>query len=111
MWRSSSLRLAGVSQTPSLQAQQALTVTQNKLGDLWYRLGNLESARGLYKEALNRRKTICESSSSDMTAQIDYALSLAKVADIEQVRIFPWISTPSNRCLEQGRLAGPRLGY
>lgn len=69
----------------SLQVQQTLTVTQNKLGDLWYSLGKLESAQIFYRQALQRRKALYSDQTMNLRAKIDYALSLAKVADIEQV--------------------------
>ena len=76
---------AGTHRHVLLQVQQSLTVSHNKLGDLWYRVGNLESARAFYRQALNRRHALWVDQPDNVVAQIDYALSLAKVADIEQV--------------------------
>ena len=62
-------------------------MTQNKLGDLLYRNGNLEAALGLYKKALSAREAISASieGSEKSLAELDVAFSLAKAADIEQV--------------------------
>ena len=72
-----------------LQVQQALTVTQNKLGDLWYRVGNLDAAREFYKRALAVRRSQAESAaeSEKQRAELDLALSFAKLADISAVSL------------------------
>jgi len=79
----------------SLKVEKALTVTQNKLGDLWYRVGNLEAARSLYARALAVRRGILVAAGDSETrlAELDVALSLAKVADIEMVRQAAFPST------------------
>jgi hypothetical protein len=70
-----------------LKVEKALTVTQNKLGDLWYRVGNLEAARSLYARALAIRRGVLVATGDAETrlAELDVALSLAKLADIEMV--------------------------
>ena len=69
-----------------VQVKKALTVTQNKLGDLLYRTGNAERARDMYQEALTARQGIAAASDGDekLVAELDVAFSLAKAADIEQ---------------------------
>ena len=68
------------------QVEKALTVTQNKLGDLLYRIGQLESAQDLYQKALRARQGIASASEGNdkPVAELDVAFSLAKLADIEQ---------------------------
>ena len=63
-------------------------MTQNKLGDLLYRTGNVQQARDLYGAALTARQSIAAASSGDdkLAAELDLAFSLAKAADIEQVK-------------------------
>lgn len=62
-------------------------MTQNKLGDLHYRVGDLEAAQRQYLKALEARQSISASCSGQekSTADLDVAFSLAKAADIEQV--------------------------
>ena len=74
---------------PILQVRQALTVTLNKSGDLQYRIGDLGAAEGFYTRALGiRRDSLAISAADDKPRlQLDVALSLAKVADIQQVRL------------------------
>lgn len=69
------------------QVWQALTVTQNKLGDLWYRAGNLVAAKDFYGRALTLRHRALQltEGSEHLRAQLDLALSLLKVADVNQV--------------------------
>ena len=71
-----------------VQVEKALTVTQNKLGDLLYRTGNLERARDQYQKALAARQGIAAASEGDekWVAELDVAFSFAKLADIEQVQ-------------------------
>lgn len=70
---------------PSAEAQHALSVCHNKLGDLQYTRGNLPAAREQYDAALAVRRALCEASDSSTaqpTQQVDLAASLVKVADI-----------------------------
>ena len=69
--------------------RQALTVTLNKSGDLRYRTGDLQAAEGFYTRALGiRRESLAYFAAGDEPRmQLDVALSLAKVADIQQVRL------------------------
>lgn len=74
-----------------MQVEKAVTVTQNKLGDLWYRVGDLRAASLNYKRALAVRRGILAAAddAERQLAELDLALSLAKVADIEQVACEP----------------------
>ena len=69
-----------------IQVKKALTVTQNKLGDLLYRTGSVERARDMYQEALTARQSIAAACNGDekLVAELDVAFSFAKAADIEQ---------------------------
>ena len=69
--------------------RQALTVTLNKSGDLKYRIGDLQAAEGFYTRALGIRRVSLASfaAGDEARLQLDVALSLAKVADIQQVRL------------------------
>lgn len=46
------------------QAQHALSVCHNKLGDLQYTQGNLRAARDQYDAGLAVRRALCEASGS-----------------------------------------------
>ncbi len=53
-----------------LQAQHALSVCHNKLGDLQYTQGNLPAAREQYDAALAVRRALCEASGGSSTPQL-----------------------------------------
>lgn len=70
---------------PSAEAQHALSVCHNKLGDLQYTQGNLPAAREQYDAGLAVRRALCEASGSSTpqpAQQVDLVASLIKVADI-----------------------------
>jgi tetratricopeptide (TPR) repeat protein len=71
----------------SAEVERALSVTQNKSGDLCYRVGDLAAAKSLYSRALEvRRGVLAGATEAERpAAELDVALSLAKLADINQV--------------------------
>ena len=68
----------------SLQIQHEQTVTLNKLGDLWYRGNNLAAAHDFYDRALQQRRAMLGNGEAP-DLQLSVALSLAKMADLEEV--------------------------
>lgn len=50
----------------ALQAQHALSVCHNKLGDLRFVQGDLPAAREQYAAALGIRRSLCDSNSGDV---------------------------------------------
>jgi len=61
-----------------------LSVSLNKIGDLRYYDGDLQSARNYYARSLDVRRNAVEEHSTVASQVIDLATSLAKVADVDR---------------------------
>ncbi|KAK9802810.1 hypothetical protein WJX73_010362 [Symbiochloris irregularis] len=76
---------------PNTEAQQALTVSLNKLGDLAYWQGDVQAARDTYHKALMVRQKLLEASQADDSSTehaglaVDVAVSLGKLMDADKV--------------------------
>jgi hypothetical protein len=71
--------------SPTHAIKHELTVTLNKLGDLWYRSNNLAAAHDFYDRALQQRRAMLGAADGGTpSAQLNVALSLAKIADLEE---------------------------
>ncbi|CAM8910643.1 unnamed protein product [Rhodiola kirilowii] len=60
-----------------------LSVSLNKIGDLKYHSGDLQSARSYYSKSLNVRREATKRHPNLTSQVLDVAVSLAKVADID----------------------------
>ncbi|KAK9866809.1 hypothetical protein WJX84_011740 [Apatococcus fuscideae] len=71
---------------PDQEVFQALAVSNSKLGDLHYTYGHLEPALGCYQAAVQIRQQAASNPLTQDTVQqhLNLAMSLAKVADLEQ---------------------------
>ncbi|KAK9821688.1 hypothetical protein WJX74_008515 [Apatococcus lobatus] len=69
----------------SQEVQQALAVSQNKLGDLHYTYGHLEQALECYQAALQVRRLAadCPVSQATVDQHLSLATSLVKLVDLE----------------------------
>ncbi|KAL6870718.1 hypothetical protein ACP4OV_014566 [Aristida adscensionis] len=67
-----------------LELVHTLSVSLNKIGDLRYYDGDLQSARSYYARSLDVRRSAVKENSSVASQVIDVATSLAKVADVDR---------------------------
>ncbi|XP_020597728.1 uncharacterized protein LOC110037422 [Phalaenopsis equestris] len=67
-----------------LELVHTLSVSLNKIGDLRYYDGDLESARTYYTRALDVRRDAIKEKSNVSSQIVDFAVSLAKVADVNR---------------------------
>lgn len=67
-----------------LELVHTLSVSLNKIGDLMYYDDDLESARTYYTRALDVRCDAIKEKSNDSSQIVDFAVSLAKVADVDR---------------------------
>lgn len=67
-----------------LEIAHTLSVSLNKIGDLKYYDGDLQSARSYYSQALDVRRDAIKHHSSVPSQILDIATSLAKVADVDR---------------------------
>ncbi|KAG6488528.1 hypothetical protein ZIOFF_049771 [Zingiber officinale] len=70
--------------TTDIELVQTLSISLNKVGDLKYYDGDLQSARNYYTKALNCRRNAVKENSSLSSQVVDVAVSLAKVADVDR---------------------------
>ncbi|KAL6626557.1 hypothetical protein ACP70R_030283 [Stipagrostis hirtigluma subsp. patula] len=70
--------------TKDLELVHTLSVSLNKIGDLRYYDGDLQSARSYYARSLDVRKNAVKEHSTVASQVIDLATSLAKVADVDR---------------------------
>ncbi|KAL6850194.1 hypothetical protein ACP4OV_020821 [Aristida adscensionis] len=70
--------------TKDLELVHTLSVSLNKIGDLRYYDGDLQSARSYYARSLGVRKNAVKEHSAVASQVIDLATSLAKVADVDR---------------------------
>jgi hypothetical protein len=67
-----------------LEVTHTLSVSLNKIGDLKYYDGDLESARSYYNRSLNVRRDVIKNKPDATSQVLDVAVSLAKVADVDR---------------------------
>lgn len=67
-----------------LELVHTLSVSLNKIGDLRYYDGDLQSARSYYARSLDVRRNAVKEHSAVASQVIDLATSLAKVADVDR---------------------------
>ncbi|ONM30746.1 zinc ion binding [Zea mays] len=67
-----------------LELVHTLSVSLNKIGDLRYYDGDLQSARNYYARSLDVRRNAVKEHSAVASQVIDLATSLAKVADVDR---------------------------
>ncbi|KAH7677594.1 Zinc finger RING/FYVE/PHD-type protein [Dioscorea alata] len=67
-----------------LELVHTLSVSLNKIGDLKYYDGDLQSARSYYIRSLDVRREAAKQNSNVSSQIIDVAVSLAKVADVDR---------------------------
>ncbi|WOL04596.1 hypothetical protein Cni_G13318 [Canna indica] len=67
-----------------LELVHTLSVSLNKIGDLKYYDGDLQSARSYYAQSLDVRRNAVKENSNLSSQVIDLAVSLAKVADVDR---------------------------
>lgn len=67
-----------------LELVHTLSVSLNKVGDLKYYDGDLESSRTYYIRALDVRRDAIRGKSNVSSQIVDFAVSLAKVADVDR---------------------------
>ncbi|CAM0148814.1 unnamed protein product [Urochloa decumbens] len=70
--------------TKDLELVHTLSVSLNKIGDLRYYDGDLQSARSYYARSLDVRRNAVKEHSTVASQVIDLATSLAKVADVDR---------------------------
>ncbi|OAY76195.1 uncharacterized protein LOC109709284 [Ananas comosus] len=70
--------------TKDLELVHTLSVSLNKIGDLRYYGGDLESARSYYARSLDVRRNAVKEHSNVPSQVVDLAISLAKVADVDR---------------------------
>ncbi|CAD6246381.1 unnamed protein product [Miscanthus lutarioriparius] len=70
--------------TKDLELVHTLSVSLNKIGDLRYYDGDLQSARNYYARSLDVRRNAVKEHSAVASQVIDLATSLAKVADVDR---------------------------
>ncbi|PKA61821.1 hypothetical protein AXF42_Ash008653 [Apostasia shenzhenica] len=70
--------------TTDLELVHTLSVSLNKIGDLRYYDGDLQSARSYYNRALEVRRDAVKEKANVSSQIIDLAVSLAKVADVDR---------------------------
>uniref|UniRef100_A0A1D1XP66 Polycomb complex protein BMI-1 n=1 Tax=Anthurium amnicola TaxID=1678845 RepID=A0A1D1XP66_9ARAE len=70
--------------TKDLEVVHTLSVSLNKIGDLKYYDGNLQSARSYYAQSLDVRRDAVKEQPNVSTQVVDVAVSLAKVADVDR---------------------------
>ncbi|XP_071720398.1 protein NCA1-like [Rutidosis leptorrhynchoides] len=71
-------------ETDDVEVTHTLSVSLNKIGDLKYYEGDLQSARDHYFRALDVRRNAIKDSSKAPSQVLDVAVSLAKVADVDR---------------------------
>ncbi|KAJ6853308.1 uncharacterized protein M6B38_250300 [Iris pallida] len=70
--------------TKDLELVHTLSVSLNKIGDLSYYDGDLQSARSYYSRALDVRRDAVKEHKDASSQVVDLAVSLAKVADVDR---------------------------
>ncbi|KAL6595530.1 hypothetical protein ACP70R_047870 [Stipagrostis hirtigluma subsp. patula] len=70
--------------TKDLELVHTLSVSLNKIGDLHYYDGDLQSARSYYARSLDVRRNAVKENPAVASQVIDVATSLAKVADVDR---------------------------
>ncbi|CAL4989547.1 unnamed protein product [Urochloa decumbens] len=70
--------------TKDLELVHTLSVSLNKIGDIRYYDGDLQSARSYYARSLDVRRNAVKEHSTVASQVIDLATSLAKVADVDK---------------------------
>ncbi|KAF5189556.1 E3 ubiquitin-protein ligase chfr, partial [Thalictrum thalictroides] len=75
-----------LSKLPSddLEVMHTLSVSLNKIGDLKYYDGNLQTARSYYSRSLDVRRNAVKVHSNIPSQTLDVAISTAKVADVDR---------------------------
>ncbi|KAI3881460.1 hypothetical protein MKW92_018947 [Papaver armeniacum] len=70
--------------TEDMEVTHTLSVSLNKIGDLKYYEGDLQSARSCYSQSLDVRRNAIKDRLNVSSQIIDVAVSLAKVADVDR---------------------------
>ncbi|KAK8953670.1 hypothetical protein KSP40_PGU016262 [Platanthera guangdongensis] len=79
-----SAELLSMLRATDLELVHTLSVSLNKVGDLKYYDGDLESARTYYTRALDVRRDAISEKPNVSSQIVDFAVSLAKVADVDR---------------------------
>ncbi|KAL5700378.1 Protein nca1 [Ranunculus cassubicifolius] len=70
--------------TDDLEVMHTLSVSLNKIGDLKYYGGDLQTTRSYYARSLDVRRNSIKAHPSSPSQTLDVAISLAKVADVDR---------------------------
>ncbi|XP_042435013.1 protein NCA1-like [Zingiber officinale] len=97
-----------------IELVHTLSVSLNKVGDLKYYDGDLQSARNYYAKALDIRRNAVKENSKLSSQVVDFAVSLAKVADVDRNLGNEDVATNGFKeaisCLESLKLSSDEVG-